>query len=83
MLRSQIPLKTKLRWPVIIAAIPVGAVLGYLCLGYAWEGLLHLQGKGHSHNDLVSMVVAGLLGAVVGTFSLPFCIWRFTRPPDR
>ena len=76
-------LKSKVRWLAIVVALPVGAALGYLFVGYGWYVVLHLQGKGHSHNDLVSMAIAGLIGAAVGTFLLPFCIWLFTRPPTR
>ncbi|MFA6544748.1 MAG: hypothetical protein WCS99_10005 [Limisphaerales bacterium] len=75
--------KTALRWLMIVAAIPAGGVGGYFCGCYLCLGILKLQGMGNSHNDMFTVVAAGMLGVAIGSLLLPACVWFFTRQPRR
>ena len=65
---------------LIMASVPVGAVLG----GYSGSGIcsfvLHLQGRGESHNDLIPFVAAGIFGLLVGGIALPVVVIFLTKP---
>lgn len=67
---------------IIMASVPVGAFLG----GYAGSGIglliLHLQGRGESHSDLISFVAAGFLGMLVGGIALPVVALFLTKPKN-
>jgi hypothetical protein len=75
--------KTVLRWLMIVAAIPAGGFGGFLCGYYLCLGILMLLGMGNSHNDMFTVVAAGMLGVAVGALLLPVCVWFFTRQPRR
>jgi hypothetical protein len=68
-----------LRWLGVLVAIPTGAFIGFLAAYYVCLGVLYLQGKGHSHNDMFTVVTAGMLGLPAGALLLPFFVWLFTR----
>jgi hypothetical protein len=63
----------------IFAAIPCGGILGFICGGDICEGILHLQGRGNSHNDMFPVVASAMFGVILGAILLPFSIWFFTR----
>ena len=71
--------KGESRWFWVVAALPVGLILGFFCGYYASLGILLLQGKGNSHNDMFTMVFGGVLGAAVGAVLLPVLTWLFKR----
>ncbi len=70
------------RWFGVIVAIPAGAICGFPCGYFICLGLLLLQGKGSSHNDIFSVYAAGRLGVPLGAILLPFCVRHFTRNAD-
>lgn len=72
-------LKGQLRWFVVIIAIPVGLVVGFFCGYYLCCGVLYLQGKGNSHDDVYSVIGSGGLGSVIGALLLPIITWLTTR----
>lgn len=72
-------LKGPLRWLVVTIAIPVGLVAGYFCGYYLCVGILYLQGKGNSHDDLYSVLGSGGLGSVIGALLLPIIAWLLTK----
>ena len=82
---GQLAMKPKgiVRWILIIVAIPAGGFVGFLMAYYLCLGVLCLQGKGNSHNDMFTVVAAGMLGSPVGALLLPFCAWFFTRERRR
>jgi hypothetical protein len=63
----------------ILAAAPLGAVAGFPCGYFATLGVLRLEGKGNSHEDIYTLVSAGPLGAVVGVILFPIATWVLTR----
>jgi glycerol uptake facilitator-like aquaporin len=56
---------------MIIAAIPAGGFGGFLCGYYLCLGILMILGMGNSHNDMFTVVAAGMLGVAVGALLLP------------
>ena len=63
----------------VIPSIPAGAAIGYFVGYYGCLGVLKLQGKGSSHNDMITLVVAGGLAAVFGALTLPIITWSIMR----
>ena len=51
--------KDIIRWLAVAGAIPVGAFCGFLCGYYLCLGILSLQGKGNSHDDVYTVLGAG------------------------
>lgn len=68
-----------LRWLGVAIAIPAGGFFGFISGYYMCLGILHLQNKGNSHNDVYTVVAAGGLGLVLGALFLPFCVWSSSR----
>lgn len=68
---------------LIMASVPVGGFVG----GYAGSGVcwvvLHFQGRGESHNDLIAFAAAGILGMLVGGIGLPLVALLVTKPKNR
>jgi hypothetical protein len=75
-------LKRKRWWArfMIIASVPVGAFLGGYCGSSICSLVLHLQGRGESHNDLISFAVAGVFGMLVGGIVAPLVALFLTKP---
>ena len=67
------------RWFWVVAAFPVGGFVGYTCGFYLAFGILSLQGKGNSHNDMFTIVFSGVLGAGLGAVLLSVLTWFFRR----
>lgn len=68
-----------LRWIGVVVAIPAGGFFGFVSGYYVCFGILYLQGKGNSHNDLFTVVAAGMLGLALGAVLCPFGAWFLTR----
>lgn len=75
--------KGLVRWLGVVVAIPAGGFVGFLAAYYLCLGVLYLLGKGNSHNDMFTVVAAGMLGLPVGALLLPFCAWFITRERRR
>jgi hypothetical protein len=72
-------LKRASRWVCVVAALPAGVVLGFFSGYYLSLGILLLQGKGHSHDDIITVVGSGVLGAAIGALLFPVLVWFLTR----
>ncbi|EEF57398.1 hypothetical protein [Pedosphaera parvula] len=72
-------LKTFSRWLMILLAIPAGLAPGFFAGSAIASRILHLQGKGHSHNDMFTVVTSGMLGAAVIAVLFPLVVWFLTR----
>jgi hypothetical protein len=71
--------KTVLRGLVIVAAIPIGWAAGFPSGYYLCLGILMLQGKGNSHQDMYTVVAAGGLGSLLGALFVPVLAWYLCR----
>ena len=71
--------KRIMRWSLVAIAVPVGAVLGYYVGAFLCLGVLTLQNRGDSHNDMYTIIAIGILGVILGMVFLPFWVSRFTR----
>jgi hypothetical protein len=75
--------KYVLRWLGIVVAIPAGGFFGFICAYEVCLGILYLQGKGNSHDDMFTVVAAGMLGSVLGALLVPLCTWFLTRQREK
>ncbi|MBI5426637.1 MAG: hypothetical protein HZA32_21385 [Opitutae bacterium] len=81
--------KSVIRWAKVVAAIPAGLVSGFFLASQICVAVLHAQGKGNSHNDIITLAIWQMLGAAFGALVLPMVIWQFTKSrqneadPDR
>ncbi len=64
---------------MVMASVPVGGFFGGFCGGGLCSLVLHLQGRGESHNDLISFAAAGLFGMLVGGIASPVIALFLTR----
>ena len=56
---------------MIIASVPLGGFVGgYIGGGLCWV-VLHFQGKGESHDDMIAFAAAGMFGMLVGGIVSP------------
>jgi hypothetical protein len=76
-------LKTFSRWLMILLAIPAGLAPGFFAGSEIASRILHLQGKGNSHNDAITVVASGMIGAAIGAILFPILAWFLTRPSNR
>lgn len=60
-------------------ALPVGILLGALAGSATCVAILHAQGMGHSHNDMFTIALSQLAGAVAGAVLLPVLAWRLAE----
>ena len=63
-----------------IASVPLGALLGLYAGGFVCYGVLRLQGRGGSHNDMLPMAAAGMAGLLVGAIALPLLAALLFKP---
>ena len=67
----------------IIAAVPIGALLG----GYYGSGIcyfvLRQQGRGESQNDMLPVAASGMAGLLVGGVALPLIVLLLTSRPKK
>ncbi len=71
--------KKTMRSLVVIAALLLGAFAGFN-IGYDLQlHSLQLKGQGNSHSDLFEVVMAGILGLLLGVSVLPVCAWLVMR----
>ena len=64
---------------IIVASIPLGGLIGGCC-GWSINSLvLHLQGKGQSHDDTIALVGSGVLGLLIGSITLPVIAFFLTK----
>lgn len=71
--------KPILRWLVIVAAVPVGGFIGFMCGGYLGCVILLFS----TSNDIYLVVSTAMLGMVLGAVALPICLWFFFRQRSR
>ena len=55
----------------LIGSVPLGGILGFYAGCSICYGVLRLQGRGESHDDVISLAGAGMLGMLVGAIVLP------------
>src|SRR5882672_6043347 len=68
---------------IVMASVPVGGLLGGFLGGGLYSAVLHFQGKGESHNDLIAFAAAGVLGMLIGGIALPAIAFFLTRSKKR
>jgi hypothetical protein len=67
----------------IIAAVPIGALLGGYCGSEICYVILRQQGRGESHNDIMPVAASGMAGLIVGGIVLPLIILFLTKSQKR
>jgi hypothetical protein len=67
------------RWTTVVAAIPAGLFAGFYLSSWLCVALLHAEGKGHSHNDIITIAVWQMIGAAAGGLVLPLAAWLLTK----
>ena len=70
-----------LRW-LVIAACPIGAVLGFFGAGLLCAGILTLKGAGNSHDDTTTAISIGVVGLILGAVLLPWWVSGFINRCD-
>ena len=63
----------------MVVAVPTGLAAGALIGGWICFTTLRFYGMGQSHNDIFTLFVAQVLGALLGSVSLPIVVLRVTR----
>ena len=53
--------------------------MGFFCGYYLGYAILGLLGRGHSHDDMYTLVDAGVLGMLAGALLFPAIAWASTR----
>jgi hypothetical protein len=70
-----------LRWLAILLAIPVGAIAGFLAIGWLSVAVLSIWSWGGPGNDGLTSLTLGLVGLLLGGTLLPWGISRIMEPP--
>ncbi len=68
--------KTRLQFRlrlVLMAAVPLGAVIGFVLAGATCSAIQHDQ----SHNGAIAVAGVGALGLLVGAVLSPILVWLF------
>jgi hypothetical protein len=58
-----------------MAAVPIGAFIGFFLAGEICSMVLHLQGRGESHADVFPVVGAAVFGLLAGAIASPILTW--------
>jgi len=69
--------KPTIRGIAIFATVLLGGALGFVCGGELCVGILHLQGRGNSHNDMYPVVASAMAGLIVGVLLTRLGVWFF------
>ena len=62
-------------WIAALLAVPIGGAAGAIAGGMLCGFILSLEGKGQSHNDMISVVAAQIGGAFIGALIVAPAIW--------
>ncbi|HEY4415379.1 MAG TPA: hypothetical protein VGO57_06775 [Verrucomicrobiae bacterium] len=63
----------------IIVAVPIGAVAGGYCGSTICNHVMHLQGSGESHDDIIPIAASAMAGLLIGGLVLPLLCLLLTR----
>ncbi len=70
------------RFLLILAAVPVGGILGGFLGALAVSVIQHFMGAGNSHQDAVDLYGMTVLGGMAGSVLAPVATFFMTRPSD-
>jgi hypothetical protein len=59
----------------LMAAVPIGAIIGFFIGGYLCLGVLKWEGKGQSHFDAMAMAASSVAGLLGGAILCPIIFW--------
>jgi hypothetical protein len=71
-----------LRGLLIVTAIPAGWTVGYAVGWRIGPAVAPFPGKGESYEEMLTLLLSGLVGAGLGAILAAGCAWHFTRPKD-